>query len=68
MRTGTPEPGGLLWYEAMDILKAACREKNVVGFDVTELLPRKGDIASDFTAVKLVYKIMGFIASKTLRL
>lgn len=68
MSTGTPEPGGLLWYEAMDILKAVCREKNVVGFDVMELLPRNGEIASDFTAAKLAYKIMGFITSKTLRL
>jgi agmatinase len=65
MSTGTPEPGGLLWYEAMDILKAVCREKNVVGFDVTELLPRKGDISSDFTAAKLVYKIMGYISAKS---
>lgn len=65
MSTGTPEPGGLFWYEVMDILKAVCREKNVVGFDVTELLPRKGDIASDFTAAKLVYKIMGFISTKS---
>lgn len=64
MSTGTPEPGGLLWYEAMDILKAVCRQKNVVGFDVVELLPRPGDIASDFTAAKLVYKIMGFISAR----
>ena len=62
--TGTPEPGGLLWYEAMDILKAVCREKNVVGFDVMELSPRKGEIAPDFTVAKLVYKIMGFISAK----
>ena len=63
--TGTPEPGGLLWHEAIDILKAVCREKNVVGFDVTELAPRKGEIAPDFTVAKLVYKIMGLISAKT---
>ena len=62
--TGTPEPGGLLWYEAIDILKAVCREKNVVGFDVMELAPRKGDIAPDFMVAKLVYKILGFISAK----
>ncbi|KPJ69753.1 hypothetical protein AMJ44_02760 [candidate division WOR-1 bacterium DG_54_3] len=62
--TGTPEPGGLLWYEAIDILKAVCREKNVVGFDMMELAPRKGEIAPDFLVAKLVYKIMGFISAK----
>jgi agmatinase len=62
--TGAPEPGGLLWYEAMDILKAVCREKNIVGFDVMELSPRKGENAPDFMCAKLIYKIMGFISAK----
>ncbi len=62
--TGTPEPGGLLWYEALDILKAVCRQKNVVGFDVMELSPQKGNIAPDFMIAKLIYKIMGFIGAK----
>ena len=59
--TGTPEPGGLFWYELLDILKAVCASKNVVGFDVVELSPRQGDIASDFTVAKLIYKLMGLI-------
>lgn len=62
--TGTPEPGGLLWYEVLDILKGVCAAKNIVGFDVVELSPRKGDIASDYTVAKLVYKTMGYIVSK----
>jgi agmatinase len=61
--TGTPEPGGLFWYEVLDVLKAVCSKKNVVGFDVVELSPRKGDLASDFTIAKLIYKLMGFITA-----
>ena len=56
--TGTPEPGGMGWYQVLDVLRAVCRRKNVVGFDLVELSPRKGDIASDFTVAKLVYKII----------
>ncbi|MEE8637702.1 MAG: agmatinase [Candidatus Margulisiibacteriota bacterium] len=63
--TGTPEPGGMFWYEVLDVLKGVCATKNVVGFDVMELSPRKGEIASDFAAAKLVYKIMGFISTKS---
>lgn len=62
--TGTPEPGGLLWAETLALLKEVCRKKNLVGFDVVELSPRPGDILSPYTAAKLVYKIMGFIATK----
>ena len=62
--TGTPEPGGLFWYEVLDILKGVCTTKNVVGFDVVELSPRPGDIASDFTVAKLIYKMMGFMTLK----
>jgi agmatinase len=61
--TGTPEPGGLFWYEVLDILKGVCATKNVVGFDVVELAPRQGDIASDFTIAKLIYKILGFLSA-----
>lgn len=60
--TGTPEPGGLGWYQVLNILKEVCAKKNVVGFDVVELSPRKGDNASDFTIAKLVYKVMGYLS------
>jgi agmatinase len=62
--TGTPEPGGMLWYEVLDILKGVCDTKQIVGCDVVELSPRPGDIASAFTIAKLVYKIMGFLKTK----
>jgi agmatinase len=55
---GTPEPGGLSWYEAISLLDAAFKTYNVVGFDCVELMPLKGSIVSDFIAAKLVYKAM----------
>lgn len=59
--TGTPEPGGLGWYDALDILKTAISSKRVVGFDVVELCPLPGNIAPDFLAAKLVYKMIGYM-------
>jgi N1-aminopropylagmatine ureohydrolase len=61
--TGTPEPGGMLWYKIVDILAQVCKTKNVVGVSVTELAPIKGIHAPDFTIAKLIYKIMGYISS-----
>jgi agmatinase len=62
--TGTPEPGGLLWKEVIALLQQVCREKNIVGFDIVELAPRKGDLASDFTAAKLAWKLMGLLKAR----
>jgi len=58
--TGTPEPGGLLWYEILDFLKAVFDEKNVVGFDIVELCPNENDKSSDFLAAKLYYKMLTY--------
>jgi agmatinase len=58
--TGTPEPGGLLWYETMDFLKQVFAEKNVVGFDIVELCPNEIDKSSDFLAAKLYYKMLSY--------
>jgi len=57
--TGTPEPGGLNWYQAVDLLGAVLRGRELVGFDVVELAPVPGFPASDFVVAKLVYTIMG---------
>lgn len=59
--TGTPEPGGFLWYQAMDILENVMAGRKVVGFDVVELAPVKDQHVSDFAAARLVYNIMGMI-------
>jgi len=58
--TGTPEPGGLLWYETLDFLKQVFEEKNVVGFDIVELCPNKDEKSSDFLAAKLYYKMLSY--------
>ncbi|MFK7749223.1 MAG: agmatinase [Kordia sp.] len=58
--TGTPEPGGLFWYETLDFLKRVFTEKNVVGFDIVELCPNPNDKSSDFVAAKLYYKMLSY--------
>ena len=58
--TGTPEPGGLLWYETLEYLKQVFTEKNVVGFDIVELCPNKEEKSSDFLAAKLYYKMLSY--------
>lgn len=63
--TGTPEPGGLLWYETLDFLKRIAEEKNIVGFDIVELCPNEIDKSSDFLAAKLYYKILSYIFSES---
>lgn len=59
--TGTPEPGGLYWYEVLELLRKISSRKRIVGFDIVELCPIAGNIAPDFLAAKLAYKIMGYI-------
>ena len=56
--TGTPEPGGLLWDEALNIIKIATKNSNIVGADVSELAPIKGFNSYNFLVAKLVYKIL----------
>jgi agmatinase len=58
--TGTPEPGGLFWYETLDFLKQVFAEKNVVGFDIVELCPNDVNKASNFVAAKLYYKMLSY--------
>lgn len=58
--TGTPEPGGLFWYETLDFLRQVFAEKNVVGFDIVELCPNEMVKASDFLAAKLYYKMLSY--------
>ncbi|HKR04302.1 MAG TPA: agmatinase [Bacteroidia bacterium] len=61
---GTAEPGGLYWRETMEFLNQVINEKNVVGFDVVEIAPRKGDILSEYNMAKLVYRLIGFLTTK----
>ncbi|MCX5668382.1 MAG: agmatinase [Candidatus Omnitrophica bacterium] len=58
---GTPEPGGIGWYETLDLLREVSKDKKIVGFDVVELCPIKGQVSSDFLAAKLVYRLLGYV-------
>ena len=58
--TGTPEPGGLFYYETLEFLKKVFEEKNVVGFDMVELCPNPTEKSSDFLAAKLFYKMLSY--------
>ena len=58
--TGTPEPGGMLWYDVLALLRAVCRRRSVVGFDVVELCPVENNWPPDFLAAKLVYQLLSY--------
>ena len=59
--TGTPEPGGLLWWPAIQLLRRIVAGRRLVGCDVVELAPIPGLHHADFTAAKLVYALMGLV-------
>jgi len=58
--TGTPEPGGMFYYETLEFLKLMFKKKNVVGFDIVELCPNENERSSDFLAAKLYYKMLSY--------
>lgn len=57
---GTPEPGGLTWYQLLALLKEICQRTTVVGMDLVELCPMPGQTRADFLAAKLAYKMIGY--------
>lgn len=57
---GTPEPGGLNWYSLLTFLQKIFATHEVIGCDVMELAPIKDSVVSEFTAAKLVYKLIGY--------
>jgi agmatinase len=58
--TGTPEPGGLSWYEALKLLRRVVDRRTVVGCDIVELSPMPGHVAPNFLCAKLIYKILSY--------
>lgn len=58
--TGTPEPGGLLWYETLKLLRNVIKNKNVVGIDIVELCPNEKNRAPDFMAARLIYQLLTY--------
>jgi agmatinase len=63
--TGTPEPGGLSWYEILALLRATIARKTVVACDLVELSPVPGLMAPNFLCAKLIYKILTYRFAKT---
>ena len=59
--TGTPEPGGMLWYDAIALLGTVARKKQIVGFDVVELCPNQFSKHCDFLAAKLIYRLLSYV-------
>jgi agmatinase len=57
--TGTPEPGGLGWYDALALLTAVATHRQIVGADVVELSPLLEGHVSPVVAAKLAYKLIG---------
>jgi agmatinase len=58
--TGTPEPGGLFWYETLSLIKTTFKNANVIGADINELAPIKGFNSYNFLVAKLAYKILTY--------
>ena len=58
--TGTPEPGGLSWYETLALLRRVIERRSVVGCDIVELAPMAGNVAPTFLCAKLIYKILSY--------
>ena len=61
--TGTPVPGGLLWYDFFSFINSIPMNKKIIGFDIVELAPDSKSAVSDFAAAQLTYNLMGIIAN-----
>ncbi|MBU2530389.1 MAG: agmatinase [Elusimicrobia bacterium] len=62
--TGTPQPGGFMWYDALRLLKKICKKKEIVGVDIMEVSPIKNSHITEFAAAKLIYRLMSYLSSK----
>ncbi len=60
---GTPEPGGLSWYDVLDLIRLILQKKHLIGCDIMELAPMPHSIATDFLAAKLAYKLIGYLGT-----
>lgn len=64
--TGTPEPGGMNWYNVLKLIRKLTEQKHLVGFDIVELCPGQNNKAPNFLAAKLLYKVLTYKFLKTL--
>ncbi len=65
--TGTPEPGGMHWYQVLQFLRMIFMRKQVVGFDIVELAPIQGFDAPQFLAAKLYYKMLAYYFTRKIK-
>ncbi len=63
--TGTPEPGGLDWYQATSLLRVVAAEKKIAAADVVEVIPQHGTATTEFLAARLIYKLICYIESES---
>jgi agmatinase len=61
---GTAEPNGLYWDETVTFLSKVIQQRNVVGFDIVEIAPKKGEILTQYNCAKLLYRLTGYIVAK----
>lgn len=59
--TGTPEPGGMDWFQVTSLLRRVAGEKRIVGADVVEVLPQPGQAITEFLAARLIYKLIAYV-------
>jgi len=62
--TGTPEPGGLDWYQVTGLLRLVAVEKTVVGADIAEVMPIPGQAVTEFLAARLAYKLISYVQTR----
>jgi agmatinase len=58
---GTPEPGGLGWYDTLNLVTALANGPGIVGMDVSEIAPIEGFVAPQFSVARLIYRMLGRI-------
>jgi agmatinase len=63
--TGTPEPGGLDWYQVTALLRLVAAEKRIVAADIVEVMPLPNQVVTDFLAARLAYKLIGYVHADT---
>ncbi len=62
--TGTPEPGGLDWYQVTELLRRVAADKEIVGADIVEVIPIPGQVVTEFLAARLAYKLMSYVQQR----
>ncbi len=61
---GTPEPGGLGWYDTLSLVTALADGPGIIGMDVSEIAPIEGFVAPQFAVARLIYRILGRVRAR----